>query len=52
MTWRPKEELLEDQKSCPCAGRQDRYAELIEFGGVNGVSDEKKATDLFIKMGR
>ena len=40
MIWRPKEAPLEDQKSCPWAGRQDRYAEWIECGGDNGVSDE------------
>ena len=40
MIWRPKEELLEDQKSYLWLGRQDRYAEWIECGGVIGVSDE------------
>ena len=40
MIWQPKEEPLEDQKSCLWPGRQDRYAEWIDGGGENGVSDE------------
>ena len=40
MTWRPREEPLEDQKSCPLADSSGRYAEWIECGGVNGVSNE------------
>ena len=40
MIWRPKEDPLEDQKSCLWLGRQDQYAEWIECARENGVSDE------------
>jgi hypothetical protein len=43
MTWRPREELLVDQKSCPFAGRQGRYGEWFGCGRVNIMSDENNS---------